>query len=164
MKSLKQFSIKTISVILSLLMVVSILPMNVFAQDIIEISNMDDKSTSTSAIQTRDIFEVITLREENVKHFKLMDGTYVAVVYDYPVHRLDNNNQWEDIDNTLFADGSEYSTSYARVKFVKKTTGNESLFTLHENNRKLSMSLNGATKKTIGTITNDLFEDDENAT
>ena len=40
------------------------------------------------------------LREENVKHFLLSDGTSRAVVYEGPVHYLDNG-AWRDIDNTL---------------------------------------------------------------
>ena len=45
-------------------------------------------------------FEIETLREENVKHFRLQDGTYRGVSYNKPVHRLDND-KWIDINNTL---------------------------------------------------------------
>jgi hypothetical protein len=95
----------------------------------------------------KDAFEVVELREENVKQFRLEDGTYVATQYEKPVHYLDENNMWQNIDNTLTDFGSEIATSNARIKFSKKITGNEVIFTLHENNRKLTLSLDGAIKK-----------------
>ena len=45
--------------------------------------------------------EIAELREENVKHFRLDDGTYTAVTYDQPVHYADAAGKWQDIDNTL---------------------------------------------------------------
>ena len=47
--------------------------------------------------------EIVSLREENVKHFSLPNGTYRAVAYDSAVHRLDENGKWQDIDNSLLA-------------------------------------------------------------
>ena len=44
-----------------------------------------------------EIVEITSLREENVKHFRLADGTYEAVVYTHPVHRKDENGVWQDI-------------------------------------------------------------------
>ena len=108
-------------------------------------------------------FEVTDRREETVKHFRLSDGTYAAVQYDVPVHTLDDDGVWQDIDNTLTDVGSAFATSNARVKFAKKIPGNESLFTLHDGNAKVTVSLNGATKKTTGVVTNTHTELDENA-
>ena len=62
-----------------------------------------------------------------------------------------HNGVWQDIDNTLYDLGNEVGTSDSRVKFAKKITGNEVLFTLHENNHKLTMSLDGAIKIRIST-------------
>ena len=40
-------------------------------------------------------------REENSKTFRLDDGTFWTAVYDSPVHYLDDDGEWQDIDNTL---------------------------------------------------------------
>lgn len=46
------------------------------------------------------VHEEKALRERNVKHFLLEDGTATAVMYDAPVH-YQKDNKWVDIDNTL---------------------------------------------------------------
>ena len=109
----------------------------------------EDKSESENS----EIYEVIDLRDANTKHFRLPDGSYVAAHYDYPVHYLDEYGDFEDIDNRLSDSGSEFSTENARVKFIKKITGNGNIFTLHENNAKITMGLVGAEKKTAGVVT-----------
>ena len=45
--------------------------------------------------------ELTDLREQNVKHFRLEDGSFTAVTYDYPVHYQDADGRWQNIDNTL---------------------------------------------------------------
>ena len=50
------------------------------------------------------------------------------------------------------------------MKFAKKITGNESLFTLHDGNGKITLSLDGAKKKTAGKVTNTSAEFDKDAT
>ena len=50
------------------------------------------------------------------------------------------------------------------MKFAKKITGNESLFTLHDGNGKITLSLDGAKKKTAGKVTNTSTEFDKDAT
>lgn len=52
-------------------------------------SALEDTETST---------EVVALREENIKHFDMGDGTYQAVVYAHPVHELDADGNWQNID------------------------------------------------------------------
>ncbi|QLY78026.1 carbohydrate binding domain-containing protein [Clostridium intestinale] len=44
--------------------------------------------------------EITEKREENVKHFMKDDGTFVAMMYNNPVHYKDGS-EWKDIDNTL---------------------------------------------------------------
>ncbi len=107
-------------------------------------------------------YEVEELREESVKHFRLEDGSYVAAQYSEPVH-YESDGTWQDIDNALYeSSGGVYANSSARIKFAKKITGNETLFTLKERNTKLEMSLVGANKGVNGNVTND--SDAENDT
>ena len=79
------------------------------------------------------IFEIETLREENVKHFHLEDGSYQAIVYAEPVHRKNSDGQWEAIDNTLSENGSFFATKDERVSFSQIVGENDNVFTLREN-------------------------------
>ena len=45
--------------------------------------------------------EVVSLREENVKHFDMGDGTYQAIAYSHPVHKLDSEGNWQNIDFSM---------------------------------------------------------------
>ncbi len=47
------------------------------------------------------LWENEALREAGTKHFHLSDGTEVAVVYQQPVHYLDGEGVYQDIDNSL---------------------------------------------------------------
>ena len=159
--------IKTVACVLSILMMLYAVPTNVFAEliDAIDgaLENQADEVVVEDTLK-KEVFEVIDRREETVKHFRTEDGSFTAVQYNVPVHERDENGEWQDIDNTLSASGSEYATSNARVKFAKKTTGNSTLFTLHDGNRKITMSLSGARKKVEGQVTNTRTEFPEDAT
>lgn len=98
--------------------------------------------------------EITSLREENVKHFQLSDGSYQAVVYGEPVHRLNSNGEWEEIDNSLIEANGAIVTGDSRVKFAKKITGNESIYTLHNGSYKVTVGLLGAKKKVNGVVAN----------
>lgn len=58
-------------------------------------------------------FEVEALREENIKQFRMNDGSYIAVQYATPVHYEDENGQWQDIDNTLYFDSVNTAKVYS---------------------------------------------------
>ncbi len=151
----RNFGIKALSLFLSVLMIVSSLPMYAFAVGSTENTNSSNDETAENIELIKDIVEIKELRDENVKHFRLEDGTYIAAQYDVPVHYLDENGDWQDIDNSLVESGSEFSTSNARVKFAKKITGNETLLTIQENNHRITMSLDGTIKKTTCSIMDD---------
>jgi len=155
---------KSLSIFLAVLMTVLVVPLSVYAEifDFPEATATED--VSSGKLIKPEVYELVDRREENVKHFKLSDGTVTAVMYETPVHYLDSDGEWQDIDNTLADDGSEYATSNSRVKFAKKTTGNGVLFTLHENNTKIAISLDGANKKVAGRVTNTVTEHGEEAT
>lgn len=54
----------------------------------------------TDASEAAIVGEVVSLREENIKHFRTSDGGYIAAVYGYPVH-YEQNGEWKDLDMTL---------------------------------------------------------------
>jgi len=146
---MKKASMKLLSVFLAILMVMFSFPMTVLAELVRE-----NTEEVTEEEGNRGIIELEELRESSTKYFLLEDGSIMAAQYNGAVHYKDENGDWQNIDNTLTVSGSEISTPNAKVKFAKKTTGNESLFTLHDGNRKLTMSLDGAEKKIKGEIRN----------
>lgn len=101
-------------------------------------------------METTTVTEVEELREENVKHFEMTDGTYKAVVYSDAVHRKDADGVWQDIDNTLEAvkenGNTNYKTSDGRIKFSKNIK-NGKIFDLSENGYKISLSLSNKSLK-----------------
>ena len=159
--------IKTVACVLSILMMLYAVPTNVFAEliDAIDgaLENQADEVVAEDTLK-KEVFEVIDRREETVKHFRTEDGSFTAVQYNVPVHERDENGEWQDIDNTLSESGSEYATPNAKIKFTKKIPGNEGIFTLHDGNRKITMSLSGARKKVEGQVTNTRTEFPEDAT
>ena len=157
MKIATNYSPRTriLSFVLSLLIVFYILPTSVFAEAIENDTAVSDNSVSENEEKDSyysQIYEITELREENVKHFRLEDGSYVAAQYNYPVHYTDESGNLVDIDNRLTESGKEFVSENSRIKFVKKITGNGNIFTLHENNTKITMGLVGAEKKTEGVV------------
>ena len=110
----------------------------------------DNSEEITSVSQTYisdevigEIEELPDLREENVKHFRLADGTFEAIMYAEPVHRKDANGVWQDIDNTLTFIAEKniqrYATPDLRVAFADYADANKDLFVLNENGYSISM-------------------------
>lgn len=99
--------------------------------------------TFTSDDVIGEVEEIIELREENVKHFRLADGTYEAVIYAEPVHRQDENGEWQDIDNTLTLSAEKsvqrYATPDLRVSFADRFAANKDLLVINENGYSISM-------------------------
>lgn len=161
---------RILSLVLSLLIAFYSAPITVSAEEtanqLSENSSAIENNTETAEKvamtdeQNDAIYEMVSLRQENVKHFRLADGSYVAAQYNYPVHYKDENGEFIDINNQLVSSGSEFATENSRVKFIKKITGNGNIFTLHENNTKITMGLVGAEKKTEGVVTSGDNSDD----
>ena len=180
------FSIKALAILLAVLTVAYLLPMTVFGEMVAESGSVAESSSGAEdgtetaltpeqliaenyfkpeeEIPADALCEDTGKRESNVKQFLMSDGSYTMAVYAQNVHYKDEAGEWQDIDNTLTDSGSEFSNANARVKFSKKISGNEGIFTLHEHNRKITVSLEGAIKKTVGTVTNRVTDHGENAT
>jgi len=157
---------RALSVFLAVLLAVLTVPLTAYAE-ILEDPRSDIGAGSDTETQERaydGVFEDTSRREESVKHFRLADGSYIAYRYEGAVHIQDEEGVWQDINNHLYDNGSEFSSSDARIKFAKKITGNETVFTLHEGNHKITVSLDGAIKKTVGEAVNTETEFDESAT
>ena len=91
------------------------------------------------------IVEVESLREENVKHFRMPDGSYKAITYDSAVHRKDSNGVWQDIDNKLSEktknNNQAYVTDDERAVFSKKIKADSpTVFEINENGYGIKVS------------------------
>ncbi len=175
----QKLGIRALSLFLSLVLLFLFIPATVYVEAADAISSLgnegeeeiDTGNNSSGDSEKAPIYtytgasyEEESLREETVKHFRLENGSYVAADYGAPVHIFDEDNQqWVDIDNTLYDASGVYASKDARIKFQKKVTGNEALYTLKDGNTKLTLSLNGAKKGTAGVVTNseDAKEDTE---
>lgn len=110
------------------------------------------------------LYELTELRQADTKYIQMSDGTVRALVYDTAVHRPDGQEGYTEIDNRLSEKGDGVENADARIKFSKKITGNGTLFTLHEGNRKITLSLPGAVKKTPVTVVRDGTDNTKAAT
>ena len=87
-------------------------------------------------------FEEASLRSERVKHFRMGDGSYVAVQYDVPVHHRDADGQWQDIDNTLEPVGQTYAVEDGSVAFAASLNG-DAVFTADADEHRVQLFLDG---------------------
>ena len=129
MKQEYKISMKFFAFVMALLMLLVSLPVATFANAIQTDTNETNSSVNTEseAVKTEVIVleEDETLRDENIKHFKLSDGTTKAVVYSQAVHYKDSDGKWVDINNALTLNGSEYSSNNKQnIKFANKSGSN----------------------------------------
>lgn len=136
---------KLFALMLSLIMIAYCLPVHILALETEEINV---------------VVEEKALREENVKHFKMPDGSYTAVVYSNPVHRKDSYGAWQDIDNRMnestVKNKQAYITSDGRTVFSKKINSKDStIYRLSENGYSIKVSFNNSgIKNTTAKLSN----------
>ena len=94
---------KLIALLLVLALLVQILPTYVFAEnDASDTSPVEAVEMETGETGKVVLGEMTDRRGQTEKHFRMNDGSYVAVDYGAPVHfTTDEGETWEDIDNTL---------------------------------------------------------------
>ena len=131
---------RLLSLILVLAMLIQMMPVQSFAA-----------STGSSAVDvssgqptTTVVGEVEDLREEDTKHFRLSDGSFIAVSYGMPIHYENEDGNWEDIDNTI-VQNSETSTYQlnredAVVSFANALT-NGTVLTTSKDGKSITMSV-----------------------
>ena len=160
METTKHYSLRLVAAILSIAIALMSLPLTVFADELGRLF----ENQETEIVAEKELFEVLEKRTATSKTFRLEDGSFYIAQYDSDIHYLDESGAWQEIDNTLTAHGSEISTKNAKIKFAKKTNGSNKIFTIHNGNQKLTLSLIGANKKITGKITNHQSEFDAQTT
>ena len=121
---MKKLGKQLLSILLVLVLILQIIPASTFAEEESVESTTDDEVLVESrddnyaeALRNQNVlYEETSLREETVKHFRMEDGSFIAVDYQMPVHYLDENNEWTDYDNTLVAVENEEKAIAYRVE------------------------------------------------
>lgn len=135
-----------LSLALALVMAVTVLPTAGSARQIAGTEQAAQTAESlTQAGEQTTVTEVVALREENVKHYDMGDGTFQAIAYGHPVHELDENGQWQDIDFSLSltqnSGVSTYANDAAGVAFSAAYTPNRPIMTLSDEDSAISLTL-----------------------
>ena len=116
---------RVLSLIIVAALLLQMLPMQVIAaQD----NNVEATEAADPSIPITVVGEEIALRDEAEKHFRLSDGTYLAVTYGTPVHYMDNAGNWQDIDNRpVMTTDMEGAESYQIANADKSTSFSSAL-------------------------------------
>ena len=111
MRSKLQRLISLFLVLVLIIQMSGILSVTSFATETTDMILSDAVERSDSEVVTI-VGEEISLRAESEKHFRLSDGSYIAVSYSAPVHFMNDNGIWQDIDNSpvMVADEKGIST------------------------------------------------------
>ena len=97
---LKKF-LKMCSFVLSIILLVNMLPMQIYALEI-QATDTVKPVTGETDQEVTILGEITEKRTEYTKEFRLSNGLNLATVYAQPVH-YEEDGQWKEIDNTLVA-------------------------------------------------------------
>ena len=149
-----------LSLLLTFVMLFELLPANVWATDAeadpayTEPFSQDPAPEAPQDAPLSVVGEVESLRTQTEKHYRLSDGSYIAVNYGMPVHYAlgdGDDAAWVDIDNTLTPStslqGTESSAVFSAVNgmesksFASVFTPDKELFSSQWGEYGVSMSL-----------------------
>ena len=143
---MKKFRIilKTIAFSLAIIFILQILPLSTISiainnSEIVKQTSIENISDNSAEI----VGEVESLRDEYTKHFRREDGSFVAAVYNEPVHYL-VGNEWKEIDNTI--DSYETSTrtiSDNKAKYAVTKTSTPITFPENISTEEITINKNG---------------------
>ena len=135
---------------------------------ILEISAQATSTSQDATIATEEepeiIGEDISKRDEKVKHFRMSDGSFMAVSYGTPVHFKDDSGNWQDINNTpLMATDAEGIETYqisngdTSINFASTLETGHCL-TISVDNKAIEMSLLDTDTSLSKTLTTQTFD------
>lgn len=148
----KRWVLKSISVLLSVVLVLQIVPFSVIAANVTQKQSQETTEIidiNASETEPEIVGEVVSLRGEYTKHFRREDGSFVAAIYNEPVH-YQKNGVWEEVDNTIMVTNNTASSN-ATVNSADKSdsiytiskTANPVTFPSDIKTGKISVSHNG---------------------
>lgn len=116
---MKKFLRTILSVTLCLLFVLQTLPASAIGEIVGGIDKPIKNDEKIKELEEEALspilFEDESLREENVKHFRLENGSYIAATYSSPIH-YEEDGMWKEIDNTLSLKEGLYQAENGAVK------------------------------------------------
>ena len=173
MKKKMKISARFISVILAVLLVIQVIPMQIFATDgVTEPSTESSLEASESLEPAQEekadvLYEIPEKRDEYSKTYKKSNDTYTAVISASPVNYLENG-EWVDIDNTLTAEQKDGQTVYTNtdnpvsIDFPETISDNNKIVVENEG-YSIEFSINEINDSTIDIIdTTPIDSGDEN--
>lgn len=143
MKAKRYF--KILSVFLSMLMLISVIPINGAAIEKIDASSDTQNETETKLASDGEIlYEINDKRTQNSKTYKKSDGSYCTYLSSSVLHYFDGE-EWRDINNTITPDGNgaykNVSNSF-EIKFPETLKENNSIDVLKDGHA-ISFVING---------------------
>ncbi|MCM1368220.1 MAG: polymorphic toxin-type HINT domain-containing protein [Roseburia sp.] len=116
---------------------------------------MENNTTNDIQITKDEMDDIVELRTVNAKHYRNSNGSYSAVIFDGPVHYLDEqDHSYKEIDMTLESDNTRSFDGYKiranrfGLKFAK-TLSSQSLMVLEDPAGTIDISCN-VSKNTVG--------------
>ncbi len=109
----QRYAFRILSVLLALILVFELFPIGALARDTraSETEAATVHETAEGEPSGKVIGEVTEYRDQREKHFRMEDGSFIAVDYGVPVHYALDEETWADIDNTLIPQSSSASTA-----------------------------------------------------
>lgn len=111
--------------------------------------NIMENNQTNNVENIDELNDVVELRTANSKHFRNANGSYSAIIFDSPVHYLDEaDNTYKEIDMSLETDNSQMIDGYKvksnkfGVKFAKALSS-PSLMVLEDKTGKIDISCGG---------------------
>ena len=137
---------RLLAVLLVMALGFEMLPVSALAVDETGDGITDTVAEDATQEQAVVVGEVDALREERTKHFRLSDGSYIAVDYNMPVHYAEGEGEdltWVDIDNTLLYGLDTYSAENGMTEksFAAAFTPDNVLFSSGYGDHRVEMSL-----------------------
>ncbi len=139
-----KFLLKIIAFSLAVILFLQMFPFSIVST---AINNADvvERSMSEGSLEysSKVIGEVESLRDEYTKHFRCDDGSFVAAIYNEPVH-YQENGEWKEIDNTLVANNNYGDTarvaSINNAKYTISETSTPITFPKDINNGRITIT------------------------
>lgn len=160
---------KFLSLFLVLLILIQILPLQVFAESITDAiahkefieDVLNNPASEDNNSDAEILYEVEEKRDEYTKVYKKSDGTYTAIMTEEPLHYL-NNGVWEEINNTMSLSGNHYTNidNLFNVEFPESIDSNENL-TVEKDGYELSFSVDEI-EDSSAVVENDIVVSDTN--
>ena len=140
--------IRVISTCLVLVLLLNMLPLNVFAQHMQTDTAADTvPTTQEEANEAYIVHEIEDERTEYSKVYRLSNGLHMAAVYNEPVH-YEKDGHWEDIDNTLVTkDGKLSNTAGVWDVSFPQSISSTNAVTIEKDGYTLSFYMAGQIRK-----------------